>query len=330
MPDSTTTRLEHAAQAIFQAAVAGAQPSSLLRAVRLDELLDRPIADFRRVVLVGAGKASMAMAGVLESRLGDSLDAGLVVVPHGYRSAFPPGRLAPRRIDVIEAGHPVPDAAGVRATQRVLDVATGLGPNDLLLVALSGGGSSLWPAFAHGISLDEAQETFRLLLASGADIHAVNTVRRQLSRISGGRLVQAAQPASVLALVISDVVGDDLAAIASGPTVPNPTTRAEAVAVLARFDLIDRVPASVREHLTRGEASPRPSDSERVRTVRIGSNRDALAAAKREAERHGFAVVLHPELVTGEARDVGRRLSRHALAVEADRPTCLLWGGETT
>lgn len=321
------------AKSMFEAAVAGAQPPALLRSVRLDRLLDRSPSTFRRVVLVGAGKASMSMAGVLEERLGDALgdalDAGLVVVPHGYRAAFPAGQRAPHRVEVIEAGHPVPDEAGALATSHVLDLADRLGAEDLLLVALSGGGSSLWPAFAQGVSLRDAQETFRLLLTSGADIHAINTVRRQLSRTGGGGLARAAAPATVLTLAISDVVGDDLATIASGPTIPDPTTRADALDVLARFGLIDRVPASVRALLTQDEAHE-PVAVENVRTVPIGSNRDALNAAHYEAERRGYGVVLHPEPLTGEARDVGRWLAQQALAIEADRPTCLLWGGETT
>ncbi len=322
--------MERDARAIFEAAIAGVQPSSLLTEVDLDTHLDRPLADYRRVVLVGAGKASMAMAGVLEERLGDALDEGLVVVPHGYRASFPTGQPAPVRTEVVEAGHPVPDEAGGRGAQRVLDLAADLGPDDLLVVALSGGGSALWPAFADGISLDDAQQTFRLLLHSGADIHAINTVRRQLSRIGGGGLVRTTHPAAVLALVLSDVVGDDLAAIASGPTVPDPTTDDDAVAVLERFELLDRVPLSIRMHLSRGDVLADPSGFERVRTILIGSNRNALDAAQREAERRGYAVHLHPEPVTGEAREVGQWLARVALDLEANQPTCLLWGGETT
>ncbi|MEM8601144.1 MAG: glycerate kinase [Bacteroidota bacterium] len=322
--------IEHTAAGLFQAAVAGAQPPALLRDVRLAGLLDRAPSAFQRIVLVGAGKASMAMAGVLEEQLGAALHAGLVVVPHGYRASFPEGPPAPQRVEVAEAGHPVPDAAGVRAAQRTLDLAADLGADDLLLVALSGGGSALWPAFAGGIALDEAQTTFRLLLHSGADIHAMNTVRRQLSRIKGGGLARTAHPATVLTLVISDVVGDDLATIASGPTVPDPTTRADALAVLDAFGLRDRVPASVLAHLRGNEVRQDASAFERVQTVLFGSNRDALVAAQREAERLGYAVVLHEGLVEGEARDVGRRLARQALALDVDRPTCLLWGGETT
>jgi hydroxypyruvate reductase len=272
----------------------------------------------------------MAMAGALEGRLGETLDGGLVVVPHGYRATFPAGQPAPRRVAVVEAGHPVPDARGLGAAKGTLALARRLGPDDLLVVALSGGGSALWPAFAGEISLEDAQWTFRLLLRSGADIHAVNTVRRSLSAIGGGGLARAATPTHILTLAISDVVGNDLATIASGPTGPDPTTAADAVAVLERFGLWDRVPASVREHLGRDRDAASDRGFDHVRTVLIGSNRDALAAARAEAERRGYTVHLHPEPVTGEAREVGRRLAREALDLDADRPTCLLWGGETT
>ncbi len=317
------------ALAIFDAAVAGVQPSALLADVDPAALVDRPLGSYRHVTLVGAGKAAMAMAGALEGKMGDRLTGGLVVVPRGYRTTLPEGQQAPQCVAVAEAGHPLPDAKGIRLAAMVLALARRYGPDDLLLVALSGGGSALLAAFAEGISLEDAQTTFRLLLHSGADIHAVNAVRRQLSRIGGGGLARAARPASVLALAVSDVPGDDLATIAGGPTVPDPTTRADARAVLERFGLWQRVPASVRTHLG-GEPVADVSNAEHVRTVLVGSNRDALAAAQREAERRGYAVRLHAEPVTGEAREIGRRLAREALAVETDRPACLLWGGETT
>jgi hydroxypyruvate reductase len=331
-------RLASDARAIFGAAVAGVQPATLLRDVQVEDWLDRPLAAYRRIVLVGAGKAAMATAGALEAGLGATLDAGLVVVPHGYHATFPAACPAPRQVEVVEAGHPVPDEAGVRAAQRVLDLATTLGADDLLLVALSGGGSALWPAFAEGITLEDAQRTFRLLLHSGADIHAVNTVRRHISRIGGGGLARAAAPAHVLTLAISDVPaeagqagGNDLATIASGPTVPDPTTFADALAVLRRSGSL--VPKRVVDHLRRGaevEGAEEATSLPNVRTVLIGSNRDALDAARAEAMQRGYAVRLHPESVTGEAREVGRRLAREALEAEVEGPTCLLWGGETT
>lgn len=334
-----TSDLVRDARAVFAAATASVRPTALLDRVDLG-----PLDGYRRVVLVGAGKAAMAMAGALEARLGGRIDEGLVVVPYGYRETFPSDAPAPRRVEVVEALHPVPDEAGVRAARRTLTLAEALRPDDLLLVALSGGGSALWPAFgsssplgpnaAPPLPLADVQWTFRLLLQSGADIHAINTVRRHLSQIGGGKLARVAYPASVLTLVISDVVGDDLAAIASGPTVPDPTTFADAVAVLERYDLLERVSAPIRDHLLWGMdqpmALPERPVLDRARTLLIGSNADALAAAQAEAERRGYAVCAHRAPSTGEARAVGREQARAALDLHPARPTCLLWGGETT
>ncbi|MDX1530543.1 MAG: DUF4147 domain-containing protein, partial [Rhodothermales bacterium] len=169
-----------AAQAIWRAAVEAVLPSRLLDGLDVEAVLDRPLRRYRRVVLVGVGKAAMAMAGALEPRLGGRLADGLVVVPHGYRATLPASERAPERVEVVEAGHPVPDAAGGAAAERVRALAEGLEEDDLLLVLLSGGGSALWPLFAQAIALADAQATFRLLLESGADIHAINTVRKHL------------------------------------------------------------------------------------------------------------------------------------------------------
>lgn len=331
MPDALPELADHAQQ-IYHAAVRSVQADRLLAGFDLDEHLPQPVETYRRVVVLGAGKASMAMAGAVEAS-GVPVDAGLVVVPHGYAETLPSSQARPEVIGVAEGGHPVPDAAGVAAAERVLTLAGDVTADDLVLVLLSGGGSALWPAFAEGITLDDAQATFRLLLRSGADIHAVNTVRKHLSRIGGGRLAIAAHPATVLALVVSDVVGDDLDVIASGPTVPDPTTFAEARDVLVRFDLWGEVPASVRERLSGDDGeTPKPGNPhfERVTTRLLGTNRTALKAARAAAEDRGYAARIVRDAMTGEAREVARALVEQALAVEAARPTCLLWGGEAT
>lgn len=330
------------ARAIFEAALAAVRPAALLDRARLGS-----VEGYGRVVLIGAGKASMAMAGALEAQLGEQIDEGLVVVPHGYRATFPAGEPAPQRVEVVEAGHPVPDEAGFRAARRTLDLAESLGEDDLLLVALSGGGSALWPAFADGISLNDAQRTFDLLLASGLDIYPVNIIRRHLSRIGGGRLAQAAFPARVHTLLLSDVPGqpswndhETLAAIASGPTVADETTFDDAASVLRRFDLWDALPASVRSHLERGLADPsletlKPDDPVFHQTTSnvIGHNLDARLGAQLEAERRGYHIHMGSDfldLTWGEAREVGRWQARAALELPVSQPTCLLWGGETT
>ena len=334
-------------QAIYAAAVEAVGARALLRPIDLDALVGRPLGAYRRVVVVGAGKASMAMAGALEERLGDAALDGLVVVPHGYTATgyaatddaatLPASERAPRRIQVAEAGHPVPDEAGVRAAQAVLEKVAACGAGDLVLVLLSGGGSALWPAPAAGLALSDVQRTSRLLLESGASIHEINAVRKHLSRIKGGRLAATAYPADVRALALSDVVGDDLSVIASGPTVPDPSTFREAADVLRGYGLWERTPTDVRARLEKGSEdaameTPKPGSDVfwRTRTSLIGSNRTALEAARHEADVQGYAARIVAGGVTGEAREVGRRLAEEALGVTDVRPTCLLWGGETT
>ena len=331
-------------QAIYSAAVRAVQASTLLQKMDLGEHLRRPLSAYRRVVVVGAGKASVAMAGALEEKLGEALSEGLVVVPHGYRQTLPGTERMPHRIEVVEAGHPVPDEAGLQAAARVLEKAKACGEGDLVLVLISGGGSALWPAVASGLTLADAQAVSKGLLESGATIQEINAVRKHLSRIKGGRLAAAAHPADVLALVLSDVVGDDLSTIASGPTVPDGSTFEQAIDVLKKHALWDQVPEAVRTHLAGGAAdpameTPKPGSNifERTRTVLIGSNRTALEAARREADVRGYAAQIVAGGVTGEARDVGRELARVALnPPDSDRlasdvrPACLIWGGETT
>jgi hydroxypyruvate reductase len=314
-----------------------------LDAVRADRLLEdvgwrawtpRPMPSYQRVVVVAIGKASMGLAGAIEAQLGERLGGGVAIVPHGHPSTFPPGLPRPNRIELLEAGHPVPDVQSVAAARRALRDARACGPDDLLLVLISGGGSALCTDFEDGIMLEDAQATFLLLLESGADIHAVNTVRKHLSRIGGGRLAAAAD-ADILALVVSDVVGDDLSVIASGPTVPDPTTASDAVDVLHRFEIWDSVPAAVRHHLelVRSDASLETPGADapvfdRVRTEILGTNRRALAAAAAEAERLGYHATIVAHDVTGEASEIGVKMARAALDAAGHR-RCLIWGGET-
>ncbi|MDQ7040706.1 MAG: glycerate kinase [Rhodothermus sp.] len=325
------------AQVIFRAAVRGAQADVLLTQTPWTTWAPQRIDRYRQVVVVGMGKAAMVMAGMVEQLLGARIAAGVVVVPHGYPQMPPPHCPLPRRIEVLEAGHPVPDEASVQAARRILTLAENCEEADLLLVLISGGGSALCTDFAPPVTLADARQTFRLLLESGADIYQMNTVRKHLSRVGGGRLAKAAAPADVLALVISDVVGDDLSVIASGPTVPDPTTFAEAIAVLRRYDLWHRVPASVRACLEAGVTdpsleTPKPADPRfaRVVTRLIGTNRRALEAAADEARQRGYSVRIVTDRLTGEAREVAPRLVAALREVREDRPVCLLWGGETT
>lgn len=332
MTPETEARLVADAGRIFDAAVRAVQAPALLDAVDLGALAGRPLGSFRRVVVVGAGKASIPLAGALEARLGALAGRveGAVVVPEGYPATAPPGLPRPARIAVREGGHPVPTAASAAAAREALALVRGAGPDDLVVALVSGGGSALWTLLPDGVSLADVQATTRALLAAGVPIGGVNAVRKHLSRISGGRLAAAAPPARLVALVLSDVVGDDPATVASGPTVPDPTTFADALAVVDGLD----VPPAVRSFLERGarggaEESPgRPAaESE---TALLGSNATALRAARTEAERLGYAVAAVREGVTGEAREVGASAARDGLAAPLSRPAAWLWGGETT
>ena len=260
--------LREAARSVFDAALAAGDVSPLVR---------RALADVRlggsgRVRVVGAGKASGAMAAAAEAVLGDAIADGFVVVKDGYGAAT-------RRVRMVEAGHPVPDARGEAAARELRAVAEGAGPDDLLLVLVSGGGSALTPAPVPPITLADKQAMTRLLLAAGANINQLNAIRKHCSLLKGGQLARAAAPARVHALLLSDVIGDPLDVIASGPTAPDASTFGEALAILGRFDLLERAPASIVERLRRGERgelpeTPKPDDPifRRVTNTVIGNN----------------------------------------------------------
>lgn len=287
-----------------------------------------------RIVAVGAGKASALMAVELERRLGRRLAGGMVVVNRG-------GSVPTKRIRIITAGHPVPNRAGHRAAGRMLALVKGLTGDDLLIVLLSGGASSLLPLPAPGLTLADTQRTTTLLLESGAPIREINAVRKHLSAVTGGRLA-AATRARIVALILSDVIGDDLGTIGSGPTAPDRTTYADAVEVLRRRRIWARVSGRVRRHLLAGakglrEETPKPGSRifTRVRNVIIGGNRMAVEAAAREARRAGFRSRIHAAALVGEARTAARRFARRAKRIHAGGrpvrpPACLLAGGEPT
>ena len=285
-----------------------------------------------RTVVVGAGKAAAAMARAVErewSARGHPAPRGLVVTRYGHAVDC-------RHIEVIEAAHPVPDVAGREAAERILGLANGLGSEDLLLCLVSGGGSALLAAPAPGVALDDKQAINRALLASGANITEMNTVRKHLSRIKGGRLAAASHPARCHAVLVSDVPGDDPATIASGPTVADPTTVADAREVAARYGV--PLPASVEDWWERAESeSPKPGDPRLSRsTVEVvASARQALEAAARVAHEAGYDVLVLGDAIEGEAREVAlvhAGIARHARRWgQPARPPCvLLSGGETT
>jgi glycerate 2-kinase len=306
---------------MFDAAIASAQP-----AVCIPSHL--PPAPRGRMIVIGAGKASAAMAQAVERNWSGSL-SGLVVTRYGY--AVPC-----KQIEIVEAAHPVPDAAGMRAARRMLDLVRALSADDLVLCLISGGGSALLPLPAKGLTLDLKQNVSRALLASGATISEMNCVRRHLSAIKGGRLAAASYPAQVLTLLISDVPGDRPVDIASGPTVADPTTSADALSIVRRYGI--ELPQAVRELLESGRGeSVKPGDPRlaRARTVTIATPQMALEAAAAVARDAGIAAHILSDAIEGEAKDVGKVFAgiAHQVAERSQpfaAPCVLLSGGETT
>jgi len=289
---------------------------------------------YERVVVLGAGKATASMAQAVEQRLGPWIQSGFIVVKHGHV-------VPTRRIVVAEAGHPVPDRSGQRAAARLCALAAELGRLDLLIVLLSGGASSLLPAPVAGITLADKQRTTKELLRCGASIREINTIRKHLSSIKGGRLAELTK-STVVTLILSDVLGDDLSAIASGPTVPDPTTYQDAVSILKRYRIWQAVPQRVRQHLDRGcqglvPETPKPGSSlfRRVYHHVVGNNTTAVMAVADAAREAGLRTLVHRPALTGEARDEGRRfgiLARNIVheGKPLQRPCCVVVGGETT
>ncbi len=335
------------ARAIFDAAVAAVEPYEAVRAALEtgmgQEGGDRDaggngsaLSTTGRVFVVGCGKAGVPMAGAVVDALGGRISAGAVSVKHGHRGAHPLRGLA-----VIEAGHPTPDRAGLEGAKRAMEVLGAAGESDVVIAVVSGGGSALWPLPAEGIEPADMVRATSLLLSSGATIDEMNIVRKHISSIHGGWAARAAAPAQVVVLVMSDVVGDRLDVIASGPFFPDDSTFADARAVLAKYELVGEMPISIRRRLAEGEAgrvaeTPGTGEScfERVRHVLVASNSRALAgAADAAARRHGYEPVLLTSSLTGDVEQAARWFCERLKEVRGqtpDRPLCFLSGGETT
>jgi hydroxypyruvate reductase len=319
------------ARTIFQAALSAADPAGAVER----HLRRRDFSRFHNIYVVGAGKAGASMAQAAERVLGRRIAAGLLNVKYGHTAKL-------RRIELNQCGHPVPDENGVAGAERIARIAAGAGKDDLVICLISGGASALMPAPAEGITLEEKQATTRLLLASGANIHEINSIRKHISRIKGGQLARLASPARVESLMLSDVIGDNLDVIGSGPTAPDVSTFAGAVEILDRYAIRERVPASVRERLEQGARgaipeTPKPDDPvfARVRNAIVGSNRLALAAAAACAKAQGYRTLVLSSEIQGEAREIARMHA--AIASEMARtgrpikpPACIVTGGETT
>lgn len=327
--------------AIFNAGVAAVKPdAALLSNLRLEgKALVAAGKRFDlakgRVIVIGAGKGAAPMAQALEGLLGDHISAGYVAVKYGHA-------LAGRKIRIKEAAHPVPDEAGVEAAREILRLASEAGKDDLVICLFTGGASALLPAPAYGLALEDLQKTTSLLLASGATIAEINAIRKHLSQLQGGRLAKAAGDATVLTMLVSDVIGDAPGEIASGPTAPDASTWRECLAIIAKYNLATQMPQPVLAILNEGaegrlEETPRPGSPvfERTTNLIIASNAEALTAAAAEAACLGYDAHICADPMSGEARDCARRLIKKAKGIRSRlspdaKPACLLAGGETT
>src|SRR6266511_1114832 len=283
------------ARGIFMAGVKSADPVDGIKTnVRLRDdylqIADRSyrLSNVRNILVVGCGKAAAKMALAIEDLLGDRVSGGIVVVKYGYA-------LSLERIKVVEAGHPIPDEAGVDGDRQIIELVRTAGENDLVLFLISGGGSALLPGPADGLTLAEKQRTTQMLLQSGATIQEVNAVRKHISKLKGGRFAKLVAPANLVSLILSDVVGDSLEAVASGPTVADSTTFSDCLEILQRYGLEEKIPHGVLDLLQRGaqgaiDETPKPSDAvlQKVQNVIIGRNSMALEAAVRHARALGY------------------------------------------
>jgi hydroxypyruvate reductase len=332
-------------QRLVDAALKAVDPAPAVReAVRREDAIlavedqSYDLDQYEHIYVVGGGKAGAPMASALSDILGDRLTGGWVNVKEGHvlDRALPPG------LTLHEAGHPIPNAAGQEGAQRILDLAHRAGARDLLFCLISGGGSALLPLPVEGISLADLQALTDALLRCGATINEINAVRKHCSQIKGGQLARAAAPATVISLLLSDVVGNPLDVIASGPTVGDTHTFADALGVLEKYEIVDAVPANIVARLRAGMAgelpeTPKPGDAlfRNVQNVFVGSNAIAARAAEAAAKKMGFHTLLLSTYIEGEAREVALVYAALAKSLIAEgwplpRPACILAGGETT
>ncbi|HNW27216.1 MAG TPA: glycerate kinase [Spirochaetota bacterium] len=334
-------------KAIYTAAIAAVNPVTAVKThlIRKDETLqllsggrvykEYRLGDYSRVLVVGAGKATAAMARAVEMIFGDRIDTGLICVKYGYTERLD-------KIKIIEAAHPVPDSNGVAGAKKIVELLNSAGDDDLVISLISGGGSALLPLPPEPISLEDKRETTSLLLKCGASIHEVNTVRKHLSLVKGGNMAKAAGRATVINLMISDVVGDSMDVIASGPFVPDRSTFHDARAILDKYGLSERVPSSVAGRIRAGcsgdiKENPGPDDPvfARVTNLIVASNIIALQAARDEAVSLGYNSIILSSMIEGDTRDAAAwhaRIAREILASSnpVPAPACVISGGETT
>jgi len=293
------------------------------------------LARYKNLYILGTGKATAPMAAAIEDIIDEKITGGIITVKFGHVADL-------KRINLIEAGHPVPDENGIRGASAILNLAENVEKDDLILCLISGGGSALLPFPYDGITLKDKQDIIKILLSCGATIHEINTIRKHISKIKGGRLAQAVYPATLVTLILSDVVGDDLDVIASGPTVPDSTSFYDCKNIFRRYNIIDKIPNNILNHIESGisgetDETPKPHDPvfDRTYNLIIGSNVESLMSAKKKAESLGYNVLLLSSMIEGETRFVAQ--VHGAIAREIIKtgnplplPACILSGGETT
>ncbi len=326
---------------IYQSALKAADPYRAVRdyLVLMDNTLsvagvEYDLKGFRRIVVIGAGKATASMARAVEDILGDRIEQGIIVVKYGHTGPL-------RRIVQREAAHPLPDEAGLHATAEIRELLKQAGEETLVICLLSGGASSLLVAPADGVTLNDKRAITDLLLSAGADIQELNSVRKHISAVKGGRLAETAYPATIITMVLSDVIGDRLDVIASGPTVSDNTGFRDALNVIHRYSLERKIPNSIFSLLHAGAAGAIPDTPKngaeflkKTRNIIVGSIRQSLDAARERAAELGFKPRLVTSELQGEAREAARFLAQAALSaresMKAGERRCLLSGGETT
>lgn len=335
--------LRNHAKAIFDSGIKAVAPGAAIRRclkfergclVAGGQRLD--LNSFKNVYIIGFGKAAASMTLALEDMLGQRISGGSITVKYGHEERM-------RHVDIVSAGHPVPDANGQAGAAKILDIAMQADENDLIICLISGGGSALLPLPVSPLTLSDKQKTIRTLLSCGATIHEINTIRKHTSRIKGGWLARYAYPARMITLILSDVVGDDLSVIASGPTVPDESTFGMCRDIIETYNIAADIPKPVLEHLKNGIASgseketPKAGDPvfERNLNVLIGTNMDAIMAAKMAADRLGYHSLILSSMIEGETRDVAGVHAAIAAQIlktghPVQPPACLLSGGETT
>jgi len=331
----TSSPERKALREIFEAAVDAANPYSRVR--EHGDPIKKSLlkGEYKSLIVVGFGKASVLMARAAEEELGEFLREGAVITKYGHT------REKLKKVRLFEAGHPIPDENGVKGTAKIIElIEKEKSPDTLILCLISGGGSSLFVSPYKGITLEEKQKTTVLLLRSGASIDEINAVRKHISQVKGGRLAELAYPAGIISLILSDVVGDRLDVIASGPTAPDGTTYKDALSVLKKYQLMEKAPRRVLSLLNegvRGEHSETPKREspvfQRVQNIIVGNNLMALEAARRQAFKMGFDAEVISSEITGEAREIGKELAVKGKELKKEKrkkPLCLISGGETT